>query len=167
MLFRDVDRVEVAILGKKLPPRFLDALVQARVSRAFEFAFGTLVMAYQCFAMQLGFGAPGRHEIGPGRSAENVAMRFQEAAQLGDSFPVIGWFELLSTRAAQATNDPMRKLTFATVLMGVLALGAGVMGMNFQAPFFATGVAGFLVVIGSMVVLVVIAVWIGIRRSWI
>ena len=80
---------------------------------------------------------------------------------------VIGWFELLSTRAAQATNDPMRKVTLAAVLMGVLALVAGVMGMNFQAPFFATGVAGFLAVIGSMVPLVVMAVWIGIRRSWI
>lgn len=64
-------------------------------------------------------------------------------------------------------DDTMHKLTFATVLMGVLALVAGVMGMNFQAPFFDAGLAGFLVVIGSMMALSVLAVWVGIRRSWI
>ncbi|MBC7656304.1 MAG: hypothetical protein H7147_03905 [Frankiaceae bacterium] len=64
-------------------------------------------------------------------------------------------------------DDTMHKLTFATVLMGVLALVAGVMGMNFPAPFFDAGLAGVLVVIGSMVALSVLAVWVGIRRSWI
>lgn len=34
-----------------------------------------------------------------------------------------------------------------------------------QAPFFDTGSAGFLVVIGSMAALSVLAVWVGVRRS--
>ena len=57
-------------------------------------------------------------------------------------------------------DDTVHTLTFATVLMGALALArvAGVMGMNFQAPFFDTGLAGFLVVIGSMAALSVLAV---------
>ena len=166
-LFRDVDRVEVAILGKKLPPKFLDALVQARKRIA---ELRRLLKSHRDVFHGLArpdFMATERPEAKPHfealiRHYERAEDELESARDL-----VIGSFELLSTRAAQATNDTMRKLTFATVLMGVLALVAGVMGINFQAPFFDTGVAGFLVVIGSMVVLVVMAVWIGIRRSWI
>ncbi len=54
-----------------------------------------------------------------------------------------------------------------TVLMGVLALVSGVMGMNFQAPFFDTGAAGFYTVITVMVVISALATWVAWRRGWI
>lgn len=166
-LVRDVDRVEVAILGKQLPPQFLDALVQARRRIA---ELRRLLKSHRDVFHGLArpdFMATERPEDKPHfealmRHYERAEDELESARDL-----VIGSFELLSTRAAQATNDTMRKLTFATVLMGVLALVAGVMGMNFHTPFFDSGVAGFLVVIGSMIVLSVMAVWIGIRRSWI
>lgn len=166
-LVRDVDRVEVAILGRKLPAQFLDALVQARKRIA---ELRRLLKSHRDVFHGLArpdFMVIERPENKPHFEA---LMRHYERAE--DDLEsardlVIGSFELLSTRAAQATTDTMRKLTFATVLMGVLALVAGVMGMNFQATFFDTGMAGFLVVIGSMVVLSVTAVWIGFRRSWL
>lgn len=166
-LVRDVDRVEVAILGKKLPAQFLDALVQARKRIA---ELRRLLKSHRDVFHGLArpdFMATERPEDKPHfealmRHYERAEDELESARDL-----VIGSFELLSTRASQATNDTMRTLTFATVLMGVLALVAGVMGMNFHAPFFDTGVAGFLVVIGSMAVLSVLAVWIGIRRSWL
>lgn len=166
-LVRDVDRVEVAVLGKKLPTRIMDALVQARKRIA---ELRRLLKSHRDVFHGLArpdFMATERPEDKPHFEA---LMRHYERAE--DDLEsardlVIGSFELLSTRAAQATTDTMRKLTFATVLMGVLALVAGVMGMNFHTPFFDTGAAGFLAVIGSMVALSVAAVWIGIRRSWI
>ncbi|MFA6987177.1 MAG: CorA family divalent cation transporter, partial [Arenimonas sp.] len=80
---------------------------------------------------------------------------------------VIGSFELLSARAAQKTNETMRALTFVTVLMGSLALIAGVMGMNFELGFFRSGLSGFLIVTGSMVVFSAAAIWLARKRSWI
>ena len=166
-LIRDVDRVEVAILRNKLPPRFLEALVQARKRIA---ELRRLLKSHRDVFHGLArpdFVATERPEDKPHfealmRHYERAEDELESARDL-----VIGSFELLSTRAAESTNDTMHKLTFATVLMGVLALVAGVMGMNFQAPFFDAGLAGFLVVIGSMVALSVLAVWVGIRRSWI
>ena len=166
-LVRDVDRVEVAILGQMPPAQFLDALVQARKRIA---ELRRLLKSHRDVFHGLArpdFMATERPEDKPHfeallRHYERAEDELESARDL-----VIGSFELLSARAAQATNDTMRKLTFATVLMGVLALVAGVMGMNFDAPIFETGVAGFLVVIGFMLGLSVTAVWIGMRRSWI
>jgi Mg2+ and Co2+ transporter CorA len=44
----------------------------------------------------------------------------------------------------------MYVLTVATVVLGALATVAGVLGMNFNAPFFETGVRGFIVAVGGM-----------------
>jgi magnesium transporter len=80
---------------------------------------------------------------------------------------VIGSFELFSNQTALRTNDVVRGLTFVTVLIGVLAVIAGVLGMNFEAPIFKTGMTGLLVAIAVMLALaaagVVIAKW----REWI
>ena len=166
-LVRDVDLVEVAILGKKLPPQSMAVLVQARKRIA---DLRRLLKSHRGVFHGLArpdFMATERPEDKPHfealmRHYERAEDELESARDL-----VIGSFELLSTRAAQATNETMRKLTFVTVLMGVLALVAGVMGMNFHPPFFDTGTAGFLVVIGSMLALSVLAVWVARRRSWI
>ena len=49
-------------------------------------------------------------------------------------------------------NETMRVLTFVTVLLGTLALVAGIMGMNFELAFFHSGQTGFLLVTGAMIV---------------
>ena len=80
---------------------------------------------------------------------------------------VVGAFELLSTRAAQKTNETMRVLTFVTVLLGTLALVAGIMGMNFELAFFKTGQKGFLIVTGAMVAATVGSILVALWRKWI
>lgn len=80
---------------------------------------------------------------------------------------VVGTFELFATRAAQRTNDNMRRLTFATVLIGTLAVLAGVLGMNFDVPFFATGASGFWSAIAGMVALTVVALVVARARDWL
>ena len=79
---------------------------------------------------------------------------------------VIGSFELYATRTAQRTNDTMRVLTFVTVLLGSLSVLAGVLGMNFEVPFFHSGQFGFSITIVAMLVLIVIAVAVARWRHW-
>ena len=79
---------------------------------------------------------------------------------------VVGSFELFTTRTAQRTNDTMRVLTFFTVLLGSLAVLAGVLGMNFTVDFFHSGAEGFWITIASMAGLVVSATLFARWRRW-
>jgi magnesium transporter len=79
---------------------------------------------------------------------------------------VVGSYELLSTRLSQRTNDTMQLLTFATVLLGSLAVIAGVLGMNFQAALFQTGTDGFWITVGAMSLVVLGAMLLARRRGW-
>lgn len=80
---------------------------------------------------------------------------------------VIGSFELLATRLSQRTNESMRVLTFFTVLLGSLAVVAGVLGMNFKAPLFESGAAGFWWVVAAMGAAVLAALWLAYRKGWL
>ena len=80
---------------------------------------------------------------------------------------LVGTFELYSTRSAERTNDTMRALTFVTVLLGTLAVFAGILGMNFQAPFFESGGRGFWVSVVGMRVVALVAVVVARWRRWI
>ncbi len=165
-IVHDVDRVEVLILGKRVPPQNLQVLVAARRRvadlrrslKSHRDVFHGLTrpdfVATEKPGSKAHFDALSQHY-------ERAEDDLETARDL-----VIGSFELLSTRAAQKTNETMRVLTFVTVLMGLLALVAGVMGMNFQTPFFATGVTGFMTVVVSMVAFASLAVWLAFRRSW-
>lgn len=79
---------------------------------------------------------------------------------------VIGSFELFTSRTAQRTNDTMRRLTFVTVLLGVLGVSAGVLGMNFDASLFASGERGFFGALAGMGAFVAAAMVVGRWRDW-
>ena len=79
---------------------------------------------------------------------------------------VVGSFELFSSQTALTANETMKVLTFVTVVIGMLAVIGGILGMNFEAPFFKTGVVGFSVAVGLMLVLAAGAVLLGHRRRW-
>ena len=80
---------------------------------------------------------------------------------------VVGSFELFSSQTALVTNESMRTLTFATVVIGMLAVIAGVLGMNFETPFFKTGMPGFMAAAGAMLLLAIAAILIGRKRRWL
>ena len=79
---------------------------------------------------------------------------------------VVGSFELLDTRLSQRTNETMRLLTFVTVLLGTLAVVAGMLGMNFHASLFDSGTRGFWVAVGAMVAVPVLALVLARWRGW-
>ncbi len=102
------------------------------------------------------------------RHFQTVDTHFQRAmdAVEGTREMVIGSFELFSNQTALRTNDVIRVLTVVTALMGGLAVIAGVLGMNFNLPFFETGWPGFAIAVGSMLLLAIAGLGMARWRKW-
>lgn len=79
---------------------------------------------------------------------------------------LIGTFDVHMTRTAQRTNDIMKVLTLASVVLLPSVVLAGVMGMNFKIGFFDNPDM-FWVVIGGMVTLAVVTLGVGRWRGWL
>src|SRR4029078_6616648 len=76
-------------------------------------------------------------------------------------------FDLYATRVAENTNVLVRRITFASIILGAIGAVAGIFGMNFQTPYTASGTVGFWIVFGTLVVLAVGAAAISRLRNWI
>ena len=79
---------------------------------------------------------------------------------------LIGVFDVHMTRTAQRTNDIMRVLTLASVILLPAVVLAGIMGMNFRVFFFDDPNVFWLVIlamIGMAVTTLVVARW----RGWL
>lgn len=121
------------------------------------------------------FDALPRPDFRPGQDQEvashfvAVSARYERAVDAVENARdlAIGSFELLATRLSQRTNESMRVLTFATVLLGSLAVIAGVLGMNFDAPLFETGARGFVITIAAMAGIVIAALLFARNRGWL
>lgn len=70
---------------------------------------------------------------------------------------VNGSFDLYTSRAAESTNQAMHTLTVVTIVMGLAATIAGVLGMNFHARLFDSGERGFVVAATAIVLLIAAA----------
>ena len=80
---------------------------------------------------------------------------------------VVGSFDLFTSRTSQQTNDLVKVLTFLTAIVGFCAAIAGLMGMNFKLAFFDTGMTGFSIVTGALIVTAAVAVAYARYREWI
>lgn len=103
------------------------------------------------------------------RHFQTVDTHFQRAMDAVENARdvVIGSFELFSNQTALRTNAIMRVLTILTALMGGLAVVAGVLGMNFEAPFFKTGLTGFVVAVGVMMAMAAAGFALARWRKWL
>jgi len=79
---------------------------------------------------------------------------------------LIGTFDVHMTRTAQRTNDTMRILTLASVILLPSVVLAGVMGMNFKVGMFENPNM-FWVVIGVMLAMAAATVGIARWRGWL
>lgn len=162
----DVDELEVAILQPRLQGSKLPELRKLR--RAVSLLRRMLTSHRDLF------DALSRPDFRPQQAAaENshfaaVSARYERAVDAVENARdlLIGAFELLSARQSQRTNENMHVLTFATVLLGSLAVIAGVLGMNFEATLFETGSRGFWLSIAGMALIVVAAVLFARGRGW-
>ena len=100
---------------------------------------------------------------------EGLVTRFERALDEVERTRdvVVGSFELFTSRTTQQTNDLVKVLTFLTAIVGFCAAIAGLMGMNFKLPFFETGMTGFSIVTGGLVLIALISVFYARYRDWI
>ena len=111
-----------------------------------------------------------RHDDRPEseRHFEALDTRFERAMDMVENARslVVGSFELFSSQTALRTDRSMRVLTFVTVITGLLATVAGVLGMNFKAAFFDAGDAGFTVAVAGMLLFGGASVALARARGW-
>lgn len=79
---------------------------------------------------------------------------------------LIGTFDVHMTRTAQRTNDTMKVLTLASVILLPSVVVAGTMGMNIEAPMFDNS-SLFFVVIGFMLLMAVGTLVVARWRGWL
>ena len=79
---------------------------------------------------------------------------------------VVGSFDVLIASTGQRTNDIMKVLTLASVLILPGTLLAGIMGMNFKLGLFGEEMY-FLVVLAAMAVIALATLGIARIRDWI
>lgn len=108
---------------------------------------------------------------GPDAAAdlEMVASRFESAigAVEASRAALLGSFEVYMTQTAQRTNDVMKVLTIATVLLLPGALIAGLLGMNVVAPLDKDDPMSFWLVTGGVGLLAVVVLTAARVRRWL
>jgi Mg2+ and Co2+ transporter CorA len=75
-------------------------------------------------------------------------------------------FDIHMTKVSQHTNDIMKRLTLASVLLLPAVLLAGVMGMNFKIPWFEEP-RNFWVTVAAMGILAVATLLYARFRKWL
>jgi magnesium transporter len=114
---------------------------------------------------------PELEAIASSDSAERFASlrdRLEEAVQASRDTreSIVGSFDVLLASTGQRTNEIMKVLTLASVLLLPGALIAGMMGMNFKVGIFETA-AYFWVVIAVIAVIAVATLAVARMREWI
>jgi magnesium transporter len=118
------------------------------------------------------FGSADFSEVAPGDEAagfQAVAERFESALKSVDDSRdlLLGSFEIFMTRTAQRTNDTMKVLALATVLLLPGSLLAGLLGMNVTMPLPKDDPLSFWFVIAVIVVVAIVVVVMARVRRWI
>ena len=164
LLEREVDRLDDAALRTERD--LLNRLVAMRRRIA---GFRRVLLPHRDVYAELARPdfLPKRHRAAA-EELERLVERFERAS---DAFSharemLIGTFDVHMTRTAQRTNDVMRLLTLASVVLLPAVVIAGVMGMNFKVPIFDDPVF-FWVVIAGMLALALATIAVARWRRWL
>ncbi len=93
---------------------------------------------------------------------ENALRSVEDSREL-----LIGSFDVFMTRTAQSTNDVMKVLALATVLLLPGSLIAGLLGMNVEVPLPKDGLFSFWFVVVAIVLLASGVLAVARSRRWI
>ena len=100
---------------------------------------------------------------------KDVTTRFDGAvAAVEDSREVLlGSFEVYMTRTAQRTNDVVKVLTFATILLLPGSLVAGLLGMNVAVPLAKDDPLSFWIVVAGVMLFGAAILLVARARRWL
>ncbi len=164
LLEREVDRLDDAALRTERD--LLDRLVAMRRRIA---GFRRLLIPHRDVYAELARPdfLPKRHRVAADE-LQRLVDRFERANEAFSNARemLIGTFDVHMTRTAQRTNDVMRLLTLASVVLLPAVVIAGVMGMNFKVPIFDNSLF-FWVVIGVMLALAATTILVARWRRWL
>jgi magnesium transporter len=98
-----------------------------------------------------------------------VAARYESAVVSIESSreALLGSFDVYMTRTAQRTNDVMKVLTIATVLLLPGSVIAGLLGMNVVVPLNKDDPLSFWIVVAGVVTLAIVVIAAARSRRWI
>ena len=98
-----------------------------------------------------------------------VASRFESAVAAVDAGrdALLGSFDVYMSRTAQRTNEIVKVLTIATVLLLPGAMVAGLLGMNVVVPLNKDDPLSFWIVVGGVALLAVGILTVARLRRWI
>lgn len=159
-----VERLELEIFDD----RHLGSLPQLRTLRRNASRLRRMLAPHRAV-----YGVLSRADFRPREGAEAdrhfgaLDGRFERAMDMVENCRdlVMGSFDLFSNQTALRTNESMKVLTFATVVLGVLAVIGGTLGMNFPARLFEVE-HGFWFAVGGMAALAVVSLVWGRVRRW-
>jgi len=99
---------------------------------------------------------------------ESLLVRFEAAMQEARDAreAIVGSFDVLIARGGHRTNEIMKVLTLASVIVLPGALLAGVMGMNFEIGLFDTA-AVFWVVVAVIIAVAPVTIGVAKLRDWV
>jgi magnesium transporter len=160
-----VERLEVGILADD----GRDSLPELRRLRKAASRLRRMIAPHRAV-----FSALSRPDFRPSESDQANAhfgaidMRYERAMDMVENTRelVVGSFELFTSQVALQTNQATRLLSFIAVVVGALAVLAGILGMNFDAPFFKTQGAGFWTAVAAMVAIAVGSIVLARHRRW-
>jgi magnesium transporter len=103
------------------------------------------------------------------REFQTLGQHFENAVDAVESArdTVLSLFDLYTTRAAHRMNGFIKRLTFVTLLVGLLGAIAGIWGMNFEVEYFKTAEQGFWLTIGAMGLLTLLLTVVAKLLKWI
>lgn len=148
---REVDKMDEKILSEDLnDEEFLERMVALRkeVSKLRRWFLPHRDVFYS-------LSRPDFKRIAESDSFESFQMLNQHFESAVDSIEssretVLSLFDLYTTKTSHRMNNLMKRLTFITLIVGVMAVITGVFGMNFEEPFFKISSTFWFVLIGMI-----------------
>ena len=163
----EIDEMDSRALREVVDNNILDDLVRLR--RRISWLRRTITRQRTVFAALSGpdmrqlVGADANEDL------QAVTSRFDAAVASVESSrqALLGSFDVFMTRTAQRTNEIMKILTIATVLLLPGSVIAGLLGMNVVVPLNKDDPLSFWLVVGGVVTLAIVVIALARLRRWI
>ena len=164
MIERDIDDLDQRALHGRPKDDILGALVSLR--RRIGLVRRTLAPHREALAA---FSRPEmQSEEAVGQPWPGLVDRLEGAIAAIDSVrdSLLGTYDIHMGRVSQHANDVMKTLTLLSGVLLPAVVLAGIMGMNFDVPFFED-TTNFWIVVGSMIGMAIVILAVARWRDWI
>ena len=163
----DVDELDTKSLLDPGPDLLGDLVrVRRRIARLRRLLVSHRELFASLAALEVGMVA-GDPESAAALKAVNTRFDGAVAAVEDSREVLLGSFEVYMTRTAQRTNDVVKVLTFATILLLPGSLVAGLLGMNVVVPLGKDDPLSFWIVVAGVILFGAVILLVARARRWL